>query len=267
MGRHAHCVAASTPIKKQVAPVCEDHSVSIFPIIVAAISLVFGVTVLGQWTRRRRPQQLLWGIALLMAAVAAAAYVGVLASGNELSFRLYYIFGALLNAAYLGMGSLYLALPRRVSDLILAALAVASALGLALMLVAPIDAAKLHAVQITGGAGTGVIKPGLWLVIFILHNIFAAVTVAGVALYSAYKVLRRQAPRRFAVANITIAVGVFVISLAGTSARLGASIFWVTQAVGFIILFGAFLLTVNLPALAARRNVADIPAGQGAAQV
>src|SRR5205085_4489802 len=130
-------------------------SVSIYPLIVAIVSLAFGVIVLSQWMARRRSQQLIWAIALLMAAAASFAFVGFLAGGSEILFRVYYALGALLMAAYLGMGSLYLALSKRAADLILAALVIVSAFGVALILAAPVDAVALRNLQHTSGAGTG----------------------------------------------------------------------------------------------------------------
>lgn len=232
---------------------------AVFPLIVAVIALVFGLIVLRQWSTRQRPQQLLWSVSLFMAALAALVYVVFLATGTELTFRVYYIFGALLNAAYLGMGSLYLVLSRRAADLVLSGLVIVSAFGVALLLVAPLDPLKLHDAQLQGLAGTGVIKPGLWLVLFILHNVFGALTVFGVAVYSAYKVGRQQAPRRFAVANITIAAGVLIVSQAGSGARLGAlsGAFWIITALGFSVVFAGFLLTTPLPVLAGQTSHAD----------
>ena len=202
--------------------------VSIYPLIVAVVSLAFGVIVLSQWMARRRPQQLIWGIALLM-------------------------------AAYLGMGSLYLALSKRVADLILAALVIVSAFGVALVLVAPVDVVALHRLQHTSGAGTGVLKPGPWLLWLIaVLNSFGAAAVIGVALYSAYKVLRRQAPVRFAVANVTIAIGTGIVTYAGTAARLGSpNDFWILMAVGWVVIFAGFLLTLKLAPLA--RPGRDVP--------
>ncbi len=238
-----------------------------YPLIVAVISLAFGGTVLAQWTRRRRPQQLVWGVALLMAAAASFAFVGFLSDGSELLFRLYYVFGGLLMAAYLGMGSLYIALDKRVADLVLAALVIVSALGVALILVAPINAATLHAVQHTSGAGSNVLKPGLWLLPLILLNIFGAAAVIGVALYSAFKVLRRQAPGRFAAANVTIAAGTIIISAAGSAARLGSpNLFWATMAVGWVVIFAGFLLTTSVAVVGARGE-REAPAGRSAVSV
>jgi len=237
----------------------------IYPLIVAVISLVFGLVVLSQWARRRRPHQAVWSFALLVGAAAGSfIFVAFENAGSELLFRLYYICVALFPAAYLGMGSLYLVMSRRGADLILAVLAIVSALGVALMLVAPLDHTALLATQRAGTEGTGVLKQGLWLIPVILNNIFGSVALIGVALYSAYKVVRRQAPPRFVVANVVIAAGAFTVAGAGSAARLGnAAPFWIVTTVGYIVLFGGFLLTTNLAALAAR-GTRDVPVGSGA---
>ncbi len=232
---------------------------AIYPLVVALIALVFGGIVLRQWLTRKRPQQLLWSVSLFMAALAALVYVAFLSTGADLIFRVYYIFGALLNAAYLGMGSLYLVLSRRVANLVLSGLVIVSAFGVALLVVAPLDPTKLHEAQLQGLSGAGVIKQGLWLVLFILHNVFGALTVSGVAVYSAYKVGKQQAPRRFAVANITIAAGVLIVSQAGSGARLGApsGLFWIITAAGFSVVFVGFLLTAALPIFVGRGRAAQ----------
>jgi hypothetical protein len=237
----------------------------IYPLIVAVVSLVFGLVVLAQWARRRRPQQAVWSFALLVgAAVGSFIFVGFEGVGHELLFRLYYICVALFPAAYLGMGSLYLVVSRRVADLILAVLAIVSALGVALMLAAPLDHTALLAAQHAGTEGTGVLKPGLWLIPVILNNVFGSVALIGVALYSAYKVVRRQAPPRFVIANVVIAAGAFIVAGAGSSARLGnAAPFWIVTTAGYIVLFAGFLLTTNLAAMGVHGG-RDVRVGSGA---
>lgn len=236
----------------------------IYPLIVAVVSLVFGGVVFAQWMGRRRPQQLVWSVALFMAAVASLAFVAFLGNGSELMFRLYYVFGGLMMAAYLGMGSLYLAFNRRAADLILAALVIVSAIGAALILVAPIDGAQLHHVQHTSGPGTGVFKTGAWLATVILLNVFGAAAVIVVALYSAYKVVQRQAPLRFAAANVTIAVGAGIITAGSSAARLGSpNYFWLFMAVGWVVIFAGFLMTMNL-AVAGAPGGRDVSMGRAA---
>jgi hypothetical protein len=79
-------------------------------------------------------------------------------------------------------------------------------------------------------------------------NIFGGVAVIAVALYSGWQLWRRNISGRLVAANVLIALGTYVISQAGGQARtgLGAGFFWLTMAVGWVILFGGFLLTFRL---------------------
>jgi hypothetical protein len=80
-------------------------------------------------------------------------------------------------------------------------------------------------------------------------NSFGALAVFGVAAFSALQVWRRQGSIQFLAANCLIALGTLVISVAGSTARLGFGVgsFWLTMAVGWAVLYGGFLLTSTLP--------------------
>ncbi len=83
-------------------------SIAIVPLISCIVSLVFAVTVLDQYFARRKPYQLLWSIGLFMYFVGTGTEFW---SGtwelNETIYRLWYLFGAIFVAAYLGMGTIY----------------------------------------------------------------------------------------------------------------------------------------------------------------
>src|SRR5215216_6959769 len=81
----------------------------LLPAVAAAASAAFAVAVLRQYAARRRPHQLAWGIALSMFAVASLALtVGVAAGWSPLSFKVYYLFGAVLNVPWLALGTVEL---------------------------------------------------------------------------------------------------------------------------------------------------------------
>lgn len=70
----------------------------------------------GRWRDRRAPELAAWSFALASYAVACAALAwGAAAGWSEAPFRLYYLFGALLTAPLLGLGSLLLRGWRRVA--------------------------------------------------------------------------------------------------------------------------------------------------------
>src|SRR6185503_8590417 len=72
--------------------------------------------VAQRWRRRRAPELLAWSAALFAYAVACAALTwGAAAGWDARAFRVYYLFGGLLTAPLLGVGSLILYGWRRVS--------------------------------------------------------------------------------------------------------------------------------------------------------
>lgn len=65
--------------------------------------------IAGRWRARRAPELLAWGGSLFAYALATAALAwGAAAGWDARSFRVYYLFGALLTAPLLGAGSLLL---------------------------------------------------------------------------------------------------------------------------------------------------------------
>jgi len=96
----------------------------LLPGVAAAASAAFAVAVLRQYAARRRPYQLAWGIALSMFTVASLALtVGVVAGWTPVSFKLYYLFGAVLNVPWLALGTVELLAGPAVRRAYLAALA------------------------------------------------------------------------------------------------------------------------------------------------
>jgi hypothetical protein len=225
-----------------------------YPLIVLAVSLAFCLTVTRQYVARRRPYQLAWSLSLACAAAGSLSYIVFLAADKSaLAFRLYYIFGALLTAPLLGLGSLLLIArsdqARQRVRWAISAVSVAAIAGTVILLVDPINTVILH--QLNGGPGTNpdVYKPNAWRTVIVAGlNIFGALAVVGVAVYSGWQLYRKHGSQRLVVANVLIAVGTYVISQAGGQARtgFGAGAFWLTMTVGWVILFGGFLCTFSL---------------------
>ncbi len=226
----------------------------IYPLAVAMLSSAFAAAVACQFAARRRPHQLIWALALAMSALASAGYVLALPpTSSALAFRLYYALGALLMPAWLGLGSIFLAAPRRVADLALAALVNVGALGVGAVFSAPLNADALA--HLDGGPGTGILEPGAWLPITIALNTFGVLAVAGVAVHSGVQLARRQGSGRLLAANALIAAGDLIVGIAGSMARTGLpELFWATMFAGWLVIFAGFLLTqpAAMPAAGSR---------------
>ena len=101
----------------------------------ALVSLRLSADLLRRYRDRRAPELAAWAVALAAYAVAAGALAwGTAAGWSDAVFRVYYLGGALLTAAFLGVGSLLLAGRRRVGPaaFVYAGLAVGIALAMPL---------------------------------------------------------------------------------------------------------------------------------------
>jgi len=96
----------------------------IFPFAAGVVALVFAGLLVRGFVARRRPFQAVWAIALLMYAVASfALFLGVLDGWTETEFRVYWLFGAVLNVPWLFLGEVYLLAKRRwIADALLVVL-------------------------------------------------------------------------------------------------------------------------------------------------
>jgi hypothetical protein len=231
----------------------------LFAIINVVVTGLFAVVVLRQYARRKRTPQLYWSIALIMAFLATLAYVlmvivGPTSSAGVALFRIYYIFGAALVPAWLGLGSIALVASPRVTRVCFIVLIALSILAIVLISTATINMSKLS--QIAGTPGTGILEPGAWLITIITLNTLGVLAVVGVALYSGWKLIRRQSSVagiqtiNLLWANVLILVGDLLNAAAGSLARFFGlqSSFWIIQAFGWTVFFAGVLIASRRPA-------------------
>ena len=219
-----------------------------FPLAAAGVSGYFSWMLASQFAVRRRPNLAAWSIALAMFAVAsAAAGIGALAGWTPLGFRVYYLFGAVLNVPVLALGTVYLLAPRRAADAFMWLVVVASITATVVVFGADLGASGLETEGIP--RGSEVLSNDVRL----LSRIFSIggfLIVVGGALWSAAKLARgRQARlRRLAAANLLIAAGTTVVAIASEMARIAQGevedlVFAVGLFAGVSIMFAGFLKT------------------------
>ncbi len=105
----------------------------------ALVSLRLSGLLLRRWSDGRRPQFAAWGAGLAAYAVASAALAWGASSGwSDDVFRVYYLFGGLLTAALLGVGSLLLVGRRWAAPLGLLYAGLATGVAIAVPLTAPV---------------------------------------------------------------------------------------------------------------------------------
>jgi hypothetical protein len=219
-----------------------------FPLAATAVSGYFSWLLATQFTERRRPNLAAWSVALAMFALASmAAAVGALAGWAPFTFRVYYLFGAVVNVPVLALGTIYLLAPRRVADVAMILVAVASVVAAVIVFQAELNEAALVARGIP--RGSEVLSEGVRL-LSRYFSIIGFLVVVGGALWSAVKLARKRQPqlKRLAAANMFIALGTTVVAIASEMARLASGsmedlVFSAGLFLGVSLMFTGFLKT------------------------
>lgn len=207
------------------------------PLVTTFVSGAFAVAVALRYMRKRRPSHLAWAVGLLLFAVAA--FNGFLArtgGATDLEYRLFYLFGAIANVAWLALGTVFIVAPRygRAS---LAAVLALTAVAVYAVFSTPVD------IAVAVDTGKGFPDGSLPRILAGIGSGLGSLVLIGGALWSAWVFLRRRDQGRRALANVVIAVGVFIAAAGGTAAFTGASgILELTNLIGVSVMFVGFLL-------------------------
>ena len=207
------------------------------PLSSAIISFVFAIAVLDQFFARRKPYQLVWTIGLFMYCISTGTeFLTVIWGLNETVYRLWYLFGAIFVAAYLGVGTIYLLARHHIAHIIMGILLIASLYAMIRVFTADIDLSNLQVLS-------GIAMPRGIRLMTPLFNTFGTVALVGGAIYSAWVFWHRKIMPHRVISNILIAVGAILPAVGGTHMRLsgGLQLFYVFELLGIMIIFIGFL--------------------------
>ena len=210
----------------------------LLPAVTALVAAAFAVVVLRQYTAHRKTYQLMWATGFAMFAVAAfAGFLARSGATTATEYRVFYLFGAILNVAWLSLGTLYLLARRRWADLSLVAVAALSVLAAYAVVAAPVD------LTAAADSGRGFPNGSLARILAGVGSGLGSIVLIGGALWSAWIFLRKRRNGRRALANVIIAVGVLIVAAGGTATFTGASgVLEVANLVGLSVIFAGFLL-------------------------
>ena len=215
------------------------------------VSAVFTIVVAHRWYTRRRTHSLLWAWALFVWTVAIAAETAAALQGawTPTTYRIYYAFGALMVAAWLGAGSLYLTAGRRLARAYIWIVAALSVVGTVLIFTYPVDPAALGITDSLGFVEVSVF-PFIPVRIFIvISNIAGSAAFIGAALYSVWIFLRRHdVPGSYVAGVGLIAVGGLIAAGAHSLGVLGGpGLFRISELVAIVLIFVGYLMSSRQP--------------------
>lgn len=221
---------------------------SYLPLASSLLAFVFAFMVLKRWTRRRPPFLLLWGIGFVMYGIGGLmeAWFGFF-GWSPLVFRLWYLFGAILVAAWLGQGTVYLLVRRtiggvRVSHVLMTILVIGSLYASFRVFTADLDPTLMLQGELSGGAitsaGVRVLTP--------FFNIYGVLMLVGGALYSAFVYWQKRLQAHRMIGNMFIAAGAMAPAFGGAMQRSGVPVaLYVGEFIGAVLMFVGFLYTVR----------------------
>jgi MFS family permease len=226
-----------------------------FPLAASIISAAFGVHLLVRFGRRGQLFEGLWGVAMLMYAIASGALLlGILGEWSSAEFRAYWLFGAVLNVPYLAVGEAYLLLRQQwIAHALLVLVLAATAWAASEVRTAALDASVLREEFFSGRDVLGEDSTSLLLARIYSFSGYGVLALG--ALWSAFQMRGRPDLRNRFYGTLLVVLGATVVA-AGAAFAAAANFagFSVTLAAGVAVMYWGFLT-------ATQRRPAPAPSG------
>lgn len=221
---------------------------TILPFSSSVLSFVFAFLILKRYWAKRGLHQLLWGIGMIFYGIGGfcEAFYGI-AGWNPLIFRLWYLFGAILVAAWLGQGTVYLLVKPRWAHALMAVLAVASVYGAVRVFTAQLDPSLMTSSLHTGAelSGHAIVTPGVRS-LTPFFNLYGTLTLVGGALYSMWLFWRKRILLHRVLGNALIAFGAILPAFGGAFSRFGVpNALYICELLGAIFIFAGYLRAIT----------------------
>lgn len=216
---------------------------TLVPFTSSIISFIFAFVIFRRYSLKRRPHLLLWGLGMLFYGIGGfcEAYFGAF-GWNSIIFRMWYLFGAILVAAWLGQGTVYLLAKRRTANILMLILGITSVYAAIRVFSAELDPSLLTTSLHTGSelSGHAIVTPGIRS-LTPFFNIYGVVTLVGGAVYSAWIFYRKRVLLHRTIGNILIAVGALAPAFGGAFSRFGIpGALYIGELLGATLIFIGF---------------------------
>jgi hypothetical protein len=222
------------------------------PFLSTLITFAFAAAVFTRYLKRRGLHLLFWTIGLLFFGIGTLSEVVLGFTFSGLMLRLWYLSGAMLTAAWLGMGSLHLLVRKRgVVWTLTGFLAAVSLLAAVLVLIAPLTPAATSynvAIAISSQYTNILTRSGLTILLTILLNIYGTLTLIGGAIYSAVIFWRKHVLFNRMIGNVLIAIGALAPAMGGSFVKLGLpDLLYLSELAGVVLMYIGFVQATTAP--------------------
>ena len=221
---------------------------SYLPYLSTIVTFAFTAAVFNRYRQRGGVYLLLWAFGLLLYDLGTLSEVILGLTFNVFVLKLWYLTGAMLTAAWLGMGTVHFLIRRANTAQILTwILAAVSVLAFVLIIVAPANPLAYDISRPVSEQYKDILtRHGMTVLLTILLNIFGTIALVGGAIYSAYLFWRKKILANRMYGNILIAAGALSPALGGTFLRTGfVDFLYLSELVGAILMFIGFVLATS----------------------
>ena len=221
---------------------------NLLPYLSTVVTLGFTVAVYNRYRQRGGTHLLLWAFGLLLYGIGTLCEVILGLTFNIFVLKIWYLTGAMLTAAWLGMGTVHLLFRKgNAAQVMTWLLAGTSVLALVLIMIAPVTSTTFDVTRpVSEQYGQIFSRNGLTILLTILLNIYGTLTLVGGAIYSAFLFWRKKILANRMFGNILIAAGALSPAMGGTFLRAGITdLLYLSELVGAILMFIGFWMATS----------------------
>lgn len=221
----------------------------IVPLFSTIVTTIFTIAVFSRYLHRRGPHLLMWSIGLLLYGFGTLTEYLLGFGFSGFALEVWYLSGAMLTAAWLGMGTIHLLVRRgNLAWYITAGLGLLTVAAMALVFSAPLTntSAFQPSLPVSTQYKDILTRSSLITFLTIILNIFGTIAMVGGAIYSGFLFWRKRILLNRVAGNVLIAIGAFSPAMAGSLVKLGlADMLYVSELIGVILMYVGFVLATS----------------------
>jgi hypothetical protein len=221
------------------------------PYLSTIVAFAFAISVLNRYRQRGGVHLLLWAVGLFFYGLGTVSEAVLSFTPSIFVLRIWYLTGAMLTAAWLGMGTVHLLVRKgSVAQILTWILAAVSILVLILVFLVPTTSASYDITRPASEQYREIFTSNGFLSYLlaptILLNLYGTLTLVGGAIYSAFLFWRKRILVNRMFGNILIAAGALSPAMGGTFLRAGLTdMLYLSEFVGAVLMFIGFMMATS----------------------
>jgi hypothetical protein len=221
------------------------------PYLSTIVTFAFAAAVFNRYRQRGGTHLLLWAIGLVFYGLGTLTESILSLTPSIFLLRIWYLTGAMLTAAWLGMGTVHLLIRRgNLAQIITWILAAISVLALILVFLVPTTSASYDIARPASEQYRQIFSSKGFLAYLLAPtislNLYGTITLVGGAVYSAFLFWRKRILINRMFGNILIAAGALSPAMGGTFLRAGLTdMLYVSEFLGVVLMFIGFMMATS----------------------